>query len=72
MQNVKVYYMPNSNDSFVKEIDANKAIKKSFECGYDKAINDIMHIVNEADDCANAIYLLGQFYYGKKVNLNSN
>lgn len=29
MQNVKVYYLPNSNDSFVKENDADKAIKEA-------------------------------------------
>lgn len=28
MQNVKVYYMPDSNDSFVRENDADKAIKE--------------------------------------------
>lgn len=28
MQNVKIYYMPNSNDSFVREVDADKAIKE--------------------------------------------
>lgn len=28
MQNVKVYYMPDSNDSFVRENDADKAIRE--------------------------------------------
>ena len=41
MQNVKVYYMPNSNDSFVKEIDADKAIKEV----YNKAIDDALSVV---------------------------
>lgn len=31
MQNVKVYYMPNSNDSFVRECDADKAIKEAID-----------------------------------------
>lgn len=28
MQNVKIYYMPNSNDSFVREVDADKEIRE--------------------------------------------
>lgn len=28
MQNAKIYYMPNNNDSFVREVDADKAIRE--------------------------------------------
>lgn len=41
MQNCKVYYMPNNNDAFVKEIDADKAIKEA----YNKAIDDALSVV---------------------------
>ena len=40
---------------------------RKFEEGYDKAINDIMHIIDEADDNANAMYLLGQFIIERKL-----
>ena len=39
MQNVKVYYMPNSNDSFVREVDADKAIKEE----RNKALDDLVN-----------------------------
>lgn len=41
MQNVKVYYMKNSNDSFVKEIDADKAIIKERNNVLDKLVNEM-------------------------------
>ena len=41
MQNCKVYYMPNNNDAFVKESDADKAIKEA----YNKAIDDALSVV---------------------------
>ena len=41
MQNCKVYYMSNSNDSFVKEIDADREIKEA----YNKAIDDVLSVV---------------------------
>lgn len=39
MQNVKVYYMPNSNDSFVREVDADKAIKEERNKALDGLVN---------------------------------
>lgn len=39
MQNVKVYYMPNSNDSFVREVDADKAIKEERNKALDELVN---------------------------------
>lgn len=39
MQNCKVYYMPNSNDSFVKERDADKAIKEERNKALDQLVN---------------------------------
>lgn len=39
MQNVKVYYMPNSNDSFVRENDADKAIKEERNKALDELVN---------------------------------
>ena len=41
MQNVKVYYMPNSNDSFVKERDADKAIKEERNRVLDELVNEM-------------------------------
>lgn len=41
--------------------------EEGFNDGYDKAINDIMEIVDNADDCANAMYLLGQFIIERKM-----
>lgn len=38
MQNVKVYYMPNSNDSFVKERDADKAIEEERNKALDQLV----------------------------------
>lgn len=43
MQNYKIYHMPNSNDTFVKEINADKAIKDA----YNAAIDDILSIVEQ-------------------------
>lgn len=58
MQNVKVYYMPNSNDSFVREMDADKAIKeersKAFDELVDKMKKEYLHRVGTQFD--NAIY----------------
>ncbi len=68
MENINMYHIPGSDDLFIKELYADKAIKESFERGYDKAINDIMHIVDDADDCANAMYLLGQFIIERKLS----
>ena len=42
MQNYKVYYIPNSNDAFVKETDTDKAIKDA----YNKAIDEIKRAIN--------------------------
>lgn len=39
MQDVKVYYMPNSNDSFIKECDVDKAIKAE----KDRVINELIN-----------------------------
>ena len=39
MQNVKIYYMPNSNDSFVREIDADKAIREERNRVLDELVN---------------------------------
>lgn len=39
MKDVKVYYMPNSNDAFVKEIDADKAIKEERNKVLDELMN---------------------------------
>lgn len=58
MQNVKVYYMPNSNDSFVREMDADKAIEeersKAFDELVDKMKKEYLHRVGTQFD--NAIY----------------
>ena len=47
--------------------DIDKERREAFEEGYDKAIDDIMHIIDEADDNANAMYLLGQFIIERKM-----
>ena len=39
MQNCKVYYMPNSNDSFVKERDADKAIEEARNRAFDELVD---------------------------------
>ena len=39
MQNVKVYYMPNSSDSFVREVDADKAIREERSRVLDELVN---------------------------------
>ena len=39
MQNVKIYYMPNSNDSFVREVDADKAIREERNMVLDELVD---------------------------------
>jgi hypothetical protein len=63
MQNVKVYYMPNSNDSFVRENDADKAIKeernKALDELVDKMKSEYFHRVGTQFD--NAILEMEKF-----------
>lgn len=40
VQNCKVYYTSNNNDTFVKEIDTDSAIKEA----YNKAIDDALSV----------------------------
>lgn len=47
--------------------DIDEIRREEFEEGYDQAIDDIMHIIDEADDNANAMYLLGQFIMERKL-----
>lgn len=66
----------NVYDEIEKTIDQNiwkidESMKESFKNGYDKAIDDIMQIVDDADDCANAMYLLGQFVIERKYGKTS-
>ena len=41
MQNVKVYYMPDSNDSFVRENDADKAIREERNKTLDELVKEM-------------------------------
>lgn len=41
MQNVKVYYMPDSNDSFVRENDADKAIREEKNRVLDELVEEM-------------------------------
>ena len=63
MQNVKVYYMPNSNDSFVKERDADKAIKEERNKALDELVDKMksryFHMVGTQFD--NAILEMEKF-----------
>lgn len=63
MQNVKVYYMPNSNDSFVKEVDADKAIKEERNKALDELVTKMksayLHSVGTQFD--NAILEMEKF-----------
>lgn len=63
MQNVKVYYIPNSNDSFVKERDADKAIKEERNKALDELVDKMksryFHMVGTQFD--NAILEMEKF-----------
>ena len=69
MQNIKVYYMPNSNDSFVREIDADKAIKEERNKALDELVNKMksryFHMVGTQFD--NAILEMEKFAEKLKV-----
>lgn len=69
MQNIKVYYMPNSNDSFVREIDADKAIKEERNKALDELVNKMksryFHMVGTQFD--NAILEMEKFAETLKV-----
>lgn len=53
MQNVKVYYLQNSNDAFVREVDADKAIADERA----KVINEVEKMLGELQ----ALAKLGSF-----------
>lgn len=68
MQNVKIYYMKNSNDSFVREIDADKAIieerNKVLDELVEKMRSSYFHMVSTQFD--NAILEVEKFAEGLK------
>ncbi len=63
MENVKIYYMPDSNDAFVREIDADNAIRGERNKAFDELINEMksryFHMIGNQFD--NAILEMEKF-----------
>ena len=63
MQNIEVYYMLNSNDSFVKKVDADKAIMEERNNVLDKLVDkmksEYFHMIGDQFD--NAILEMEKF-----------